>query len=231
MDGKAMGFLQKEAGNAVTDCFASGLTADNLISCAVTQLQFYQAMQQSLFEAQPPSGALACAAGCDACCHRKVACTIPEAFGIAAWLSEKPEAEQQRVRAACRSLHEETGGLDDLARIRTGRACPMLVEGDCSAYEIRPISCRALYSYSRPACEAVYRELRFDGTIPHYDLMLDAQGQMLLGYGRALEKLGLDGGLVELASALTIIFDEPDVAARYLAGERPFEAAKLGRAK
>jgi uncharacterized protein len=229
MDGKAMGFLQKEAGKAVTDCFATGLTADNLITCAVTQIQFYQAMQESLFEAQPPAQPLACAAGCDACCHRKVACTIPEAIGIAAWLSEKPEAEQQRVRAACRSLGDETATLDDLARIRTGRPCPMLVESQCSLYEIRPISCRAHYSYSRPACEAVYREHRFDTQIPHYDLMIEAQGQMLLGYGRALEKLGLDGGLVELASALTIIFDEPGVVDRYLAGERPFEAAKLGR--
>ncbi len=30
--------------------------------------------------------------------------------------------------------------------------------------------------------------------------MLDAHAQMLLGYGRALEKLGLDGRLVELSS-------------------------------
>jgi Fe-S-cluster containining protein len=229
MDGKAMGFLQKEAGKAVTDCFATGLTAENLINCAIIQIQFYQAMQDSLIEVQPPSQALACAAGCDACCHRKVACTIPEAFGIAAWLSEKPEAEQQRVRTACSELHEATAGLDDLARIGTGRPCPMLVDRRCSLYEIRPITCRAHYSYSRPACEAVYREHRFDGSIPHYDLMIDAHGQMLLGYGRALERLGLDGGLVELASALTIILDEPDVMTRYLAGERPFEAAKLGR--
>src|SRR5271170_4128899 len=147
MDGKAMGFLQKEAGKAVTDCFETGLNSDNLINCAIVQIQFYQAMQSSLFEAQPPAGPLACAAGCDACCHRKVACTIPEAFGIAAWLSEKPEAEQQRVRNACRELHEETAALDDLARIRTGRPCPLLVEGECSIYEIRPISCRAHYSY------------------------------------------------------------------------------------
>jgi len=229
MDGKAMGFLQKEAGKAVTDCFATGLTPENLINCAVVQIQFYQAMQDSLMAAQPPAEPLACVVGCDACCHRKVACSIPEAIGIAAWLSEKPDSEQQRVRAASRALHDATAGLDDVARIRSGQPCPLLVEGNCSVYEIRPLSCRALYSYSRPACEAVYREHRFDGTIPHYDLMLEAHGQMLLGYGRALEKLGLDGGLVELASALAIILDEPDSVTRYLAGERPFEAAKLGR--
>jgi hypothetical protein len=45
----------------------------------------------------------------------------------------------------------------------------------------------------------------------------------------ALDKLGLDGGLVELSSALLIILAEPDAISRYLAGEHPFEAAKLGR--
>ena len=229
MDGKAMGFLQKEAGRAVTDCFASGLTTENLVNCAVVQIQFYQAMQESLIEAQPPAETLACAAGCDACCHRKVACTIPEAIGIAAWLSEKPEAEQQRVRTARRALHDATAGLHDVARIRSGQPCPLLVEGNCSTYEIRPLSCRAHYSYSRPACEAVYREHRFEAPIPHYDLMIEAHGQMLLGYGRALEKLGLDGGLVELASALSLILEDPAIVTRYLAGERVFETAKLGR--
>jgi len=231
MDGKAMGFLQKEAGKAVANAFATGLTADNLVNCAVVQIQFYEAMQESLFEAEPPSPPLACAPGCDACCHRKVVCSIPEAIGVAAWLGEKPAAEQQRVLAASRALHDATAALDDIERIRTQLPCPMLVESKCSIYEIRPLSCRANYSFSRPACDAVYRELRFDGAIPHYDLMIEAHAQMLLGYGRALEKLGLDGGLVELASALKLILEDPGVIGRYLAGERPFETAKVGRAK
>ena len=59
--------------------------------------------------------------------------------------------------------------------------------------------------------------------------MVEAHGQILLGYGRALDTLGLDGGIVELGSALAIILGESRIVPRYLAGERPFEAAKLGR--
>jgi Fe-S-cluster containining protein len=229
MDGKAMGFLQKEAGKAVTDCFATGLTAENLINCAVVQIQFYQAMQDSLMEAQPPAQPIACTSKCDFCCHQKVAATIPEAFGIAAWLSEKPDAEQQRVRAASRLLHDTTAELDDFGRVRSGLPCPLLVDGDCSTYEIRPLACRAAYSFSRPACESFYRDFQFETPIPHYDLTMQAEGQMLLGYSRALEKLGLDGGLVELSSALLIVLEQPDAVTRYLAGERLFDSAKIGR--
>jgi len=229
MDGKSMAFLQKEAAKAVTDCFDSGLTLENLLHCAVIQIQFYEAMQQSLVEALPPAKPWACESGCSACCWQKVACTIPEAIGIAAWLSDRSEEEKQRIRADAERLHDTTSALDDFDRVRAALPCPLLVEQQCSVFEARPIACRAIYSFDRKACERFYFEHDFQTRIPHYDLMVEAHGQMLLGYGRALDKLGLDGGIVELASALLILLNEPDAIDRYLAGERVFEAAKLGR--
>lgn len=229
MDGKSMAFLQKEAGKAVTDCFATGLTLDNLLNCAVVQIQFYEAMQTSLFEALPPAAPLQCEAGCAACCHRKVGCTITEAIGIAAGLEDREDEDRRRIQAAARLLHEGTAALDDAGRIATGLPCAFLANGKCDIHGARPISCRATYSFDRAACEKVYFHFGFDSPIPHYELMIEAHGQMLLGYGRALDRLGLDGGIVELNSALAIIADDPGVTACYLAGERPFEAAKLGR--
>jgi len=229
MDGKSMAFLQKEAGKAISECFASGLTLDNLLNCAVIQIQFYEAMQKSLVETLPPAESFQCSTGCTASCNRKVASTNPQAIGNAARLSERDAAEKQRIRAAAQRLHDESAALDDFGRVRTGLPCPLLVDEKCSVYDARPLSCRATYSFDRAACEKLYFGFEFDTRIPHYDLMIEAHGQMLLGFGRALDKLGLDGGLVELSSALLIILAEPDAISRYLAGERPFEAAKLGR--
>jgi Fe-S-cluster containining protein len=229
MDGKTLAFLQKESAKAVTECFQSGLTPDNLINCAVVQIQFYEAMQKSLFEAEPPASAPQCAETCTACCYQKVACTIPEAFGIAAFLGERGREALDRAAEAAERLHGETASLDDFGRVKTRLPCPLLVDQRCSVYELRPISCRAVYSADRSACENFYFNFAFDTRIPHYDLMIEAHGQMLLGYGRALEQLGLDGGIVELGSALAIILRQTDTIDRYLAGERVFEAAKLGR--
>jgi Fe-S-cluster containining protein len=229
MDGKSMAFLQKEAAKAIAECFESGLNLDNLLQCAVIQVQFYEAMQQSLVEALPPAQPWACESGCAACCRRKVACTIPEVISIAAWLSECSEEEKQRIRADAQHLHDSTAELDDLGRVRAALPCPLLVEQRCSVYEVRPIACRAVYSFDRKACESFFLGHDFATRIPLYDLMAEAHGQMLLGYSRALDKLGLDGGLVELASALLILLNEPDAIDRYLAGEHVFEPAKLGR--
>jgi Fe-S-cluster containining protein len=229
MDGKSMAFLQKQAGNAVTECFESGLTTTNLLHCADIQIQFHQAIEKSLIEAAPPAEKPQCDAGCAACCHRKVACTIPEAIGIATRLGTRSEAERQRFLAAARRLHDDTADLDDFKRIRAGLPCPLLEDGRCGVYADRPITCRSTYSSDRAACEKVHFGFEFDTPIPHYEMMMAAQGQMLLGYGRALDRLGLDGGLVELGSALLILMTEPDAVTRYLAGERVFEAAKLGR--
>jgi Fe-S-cluster containining protein len=226
-----MAFLQKEAGKAVTDCFETGLTLDNLLNCAVVQIQFYEAMQTSLFEALPPTAPLQCESGCTACCHRKVACTITEAIGIAAGLDDREDEERGRIQAAARLLHARTATLDEAGRIRTGLPCALLANGKCDIYGARPISCRATYSFDRAACETRYFRFGFDSQIPHHDLMIEAHGQMLLGYGRALDRLGLDGGIVELNSALAIIADDPGAIGRYLAGERPFEAAKLKPAR
>ncbi|MGB8841109.1 MAG: YkgJ family cysteine cluster protein [Aliidongia sp.] len=222
-----MAFLQKEAGKAVTDCFESGLTLDNLLNCAVVQIQFYEAMQASLFEALPPTAPLQCESGCTACCHRKVACTITEAIGIAAGLDDREDDDRGRIQAAARLLHERTARLDEAGRIRSGLPCALLANGKCDIYGARPISCRATYSSDRAACEKLYFRFGFDTHIPHYELMTDAHGQILLGYGRALDRLGLDGGIVELNSTLAVIADDPGAIARYLAGEHPFEAAKL----
>jgi Fe-S-cluster containining protein len=168
MDGKSMAFLQKEAGKAISDCFASGLTLDNLLNCAVIQIQFYEAMQKSLAEALPPAEPFQCSAGCTACCYQKVACTIPEAIGIAAWLSGRDEVEKQRIRAASRRLHDESAELDDFGRVRTGLPCPLLLDEQCSIYEARPLSCRATYSFDRSACEKLYFGFEFDTKIPHW---------------------------------------------------------------
>jgi len=65
-------------------------------------------------------------AGCTACCHRKVGCTIPEAIGIAAGLDDCEDDEKQRILAAARLLHERTATLDDAGRTRSGLPCAFL---------------------------------------------------------------------------------------------------------
>ncbi|HVJ55043.1 MAG TPA: YkgJ family cysteine cluster protein [Aliidongia sp.] len=229
MDGRSMAFLQKKSQEVVTSCFESGITRDNLLRCALTELEFFEAISQSLIEAAPPERAFACAQGCDACCHQRIACTVPEAIGIALGLSARSDEEIAGVAGRAREVHEKSATLDPLARIRTGLPCPLLQDGACSIYEMRPLACRTVNSYDRKACDRFFRAFAFDKPRPQWGTITEATGQMLLGFGRALDSVGLDGGLVELSSALAMILADPGLIDRYLAGERVFEAARPAR--
>jgi Fe-S-cluster containining protein len=229
MDGRSMAFLQKKAREVIQACFATGPTRENLVSCAETQFRFYEAMEASLSEAAPAAAPIACTSGCAACCYQKVACTIPEAISVALELSKHGETEIQAIGAAARRLHDETSQLDDLGRVRSTLPCPLIQDKACAVYDARPLACRSTYSFDRRACERFYFNFAFDVALPHYDVMNEAAGQMILGFSGGLDAAGLDGGLVELSSALAIILEDPQIIDRYLAGEHVFEPAKLGR--
>jgi Fe-S-cluster containining protein len=226
MDGRSMAFVQKSARQAVADCFATGLTRDNLVRCALTELQFHEAIETSLRDAAPPERAIACTEGCSACCYQRVGCTIPEAVAIALGLTARSDDEIAAVARATRFLHDATTALDDVGRVRSGLPCAFLRDNACSIYEIRPVACRSVFSFDRAACEHFYLEFGFDQPPPHYRILLDAANQMVLGFSGALAALGLDGDLVELSSAVMLILEDPGVIDRYLAGERVFDAAR-----
>ncbi len=226
MDERSLAFVQQKAQEAVAGCFASGLSRENLLRSAVTELQFYDAIESSLKEAEPPARAIACTEGCSACCHQRVACTIPQAIAIALALTTRSDAEIIEVARAARAQHDATTALTDLDRVRTGLPCLFLRNHACAIYEVRPVACRSLYSFDRAACERFYFGFEFDHQPPIYATMIVATTQMLQGFQQALEALGLDGGLVELSSALALILDDPSAIDRYLAGERVFDAAR-----
>ncbi|MEI9986538.1 MAG: hypothetical protein WDN69_27225 [Aliidongia sp.] len=83
----------------------------------------------------------------------------PKRSAIAAWLSEREEAEKQRIRDSARRLHDETAALGDEMRIAGGLPCALLADGVCSVYEARPLTCRAIYSYDRAACERFFSSM------------------------------------------------------------------------
>ncbi len=71
----------------------------------------------------------ACARGCGHCCHVSVPITEFEAQFIADGIGVKPTAVKQSKRP-------------DISSFGTHTPCPFLVNGECSIYEVRPLTCR-----------------------------------------------------------------------------------------
>lgn len=103
----------------------------------------------SAWFAASPERPRACGPGCAHCCHFPVGVTFGEALLLHEALARRGAEPHQRALAAARALGEAT----PWERL-VGHGCPLLEHGRCSAYEARPLPCRALASRDARACAA-----------------------------------------------------------------------------
>lgn len=169
-------------------------------------------------------GAVACAAGCDLCCHLRVVATPVEVFGLLDYLRSAFDADgfaafRARVAAAAKRLT----GLSRDAVLATNLPCPVLVDGRCSAYAARPLNCRAYHSLDRTACERSFAAPT-DASLghPQYAAVARVHEGVQAGFARGLSDAGYDASEVELVTALAEALDDEDAAARFARGERAF---------
>jgi len=164
-----------------------------------------------------------CRQGCAFCCHVNVTVSVLEAIRIAAALRTQRQDRESAILSAAGAL----AGLSAADRLAMKAACPLLVDGACSIYDIRPIACRALLSQSAALCER-----QFDAGVEGADISvpmlvtprLIAAG-FISGEIAAMEDLGLVAHLVELTAALALLLRDPTSLIRWLNGEDVFARA------
>lgn len=136
----------------------------------------------------PGRGAWACVPGCTFCCHLKVLVSPSEAAVLAPRLSD---AQRERVAANARRAAGLPAAEYRRARIR----CALLDDGDrCTAYDVRPLSCRAHTSTSVETCERVYRGEATTDEVPLDGWLVRAVAAVRAGMA--------EGGEEELHAAL-----------------------------
>ncbi len=170
----------------------------------------------------------ACAAGCVWCCYQRVTATPAEVLRIVEYLRETlPAPELARLRAEISDAHIKTRGLSPAGRLATRQLCPLLVDGQCSVYYVRPLPCRGYTSNSVEACqqrvENPDRPVSVQGDPVRYLLCLG----VLNGLSEGLAAAGMEGGTVELIAALHLALETPNALTRWLKGERIFERAQV----
>jgi Fe-S-cluster containining protein len=180
---------------------------------------YHAGFERSLLSFPPPE-TTACRAGCSMCCHNWISVTLPEVLLIADWLrANQKTVSHERIVAAA-----ETGmnrNRDERLALRL--ACPLLAEGLCSVYGVRPLACRAFFSLSLQACRDVFDGLGED--VPTARDAMVLRGVHDRCFWSALRAAGLPSDAYELNHALALALSHDDPAGIWLRGGDVFAVA------
>jgi uncharacterized protein len=147
--------------------------------------------------------AVACRAGCGACCHVPVGVQAHEVLIAAEYIQthfSPPELDEVIARVA--THRAAYAGRTGPQRAALNLACALLLEdGNCSIYEARPEACRSHHSHSAEACLAnlSLEGQQVDVTIPALRSRMFA---VMLGIDQAVAEAGFDGRAYDFGSAL-----------------------------
>lgn len=169
-------------------------------------------------------GPVACRPGCDFCCHLRVMATPIEVFALLDYLGhtlerDALEAMEERIRTTDRALRK----LASDKVVKTNLPCPVLVDGQCSAYPARPLNCRSYHSLSREACEASFNHPEdLDRGHPQLTAVAKVHEGGQAGFIEAFAQAGRDSNQYELVTAMAEALADPEARDRYAHGQQAF---------
>jgi Fe-S-cluster containining protein len=156
---------------------------------------------------------LACAPGCTFCCHQRVGVLPHEAVALLEHLRSgcsPPQAAEieARIRANARLVDGMTVAEHRAANL----PCAFLVDGLCSAYEVRPSVCASFHSLSRERCRHAFENPQDAGTPRNsrpVSLDIKAFADAVIEATEAsLADAGVPGGRGELHQRLRALLDD-----------------------
>ena len=172
---------------------------------------------------------LACRAGCSLCCSLRVEVYAHEVFLIAHHLQTATDpAELERIRTNLAAHAEEVRPLTPYEHATRNIVCPLLKDGCCTVYAVRPNACRRHHSMDLAACQHTF-DFPTDLETPaaHDRSLYRTLTEAMLYSGDAYEQLGFDRTIYQLGTALQEALDDPASWERWRAGEKAFLHASV----
>lgn len=179
---------------------------------------------EAKFDALKAAGAaIACAPGCNFCCHLRVSVFRHEAIALLHYLrTSLPPLEaaaiEARIMENARKIERLTVEEHRAANIR----CAFLVGGLCSAHAVRPSACATYHSMSRDRCEYSFEHPQDIGTPNNHRpalLELQAFGNAAIEATEAgLENAGVSNEKAELHQLLRALIEDSSAVEQWCAG-------------
>jgi Fe-S-cluster containining protein len=151
--------------------------------------------------------AIACAPGCDYCCHLRVEVFQHEAAALLEHVRTRAQpADAAAIERRILANAERVDAMTAEQHRSAGMACAFLIAGRCAAHDVRPSACAAYHSLSRERCEQSFHRPQDIGTTRNSrPVLLELQvfGSALIEATQAgRRQAGLAGEQQELHQAL-----------------------------
>ncbi len=175
--------------------------------------------------ASAPAGArkaVACRAGCGACCQVLVGVQAHEVLIAAEFIQTRfSAAELEAVIARTAAQRAAFAGKSHAEQAALQRPCALLKDDSCSIYEARPEACRSHHSHDAGACRANLDPGReqIDVTIPGLHSRMFA---VMLAIDQAVAEAGFDGRAYDFGSALHEALTDSLCAVRWMQRQPAF---------
>lgn len=199
-------------GLVIRDRMSTGTGNDRAAAAA----ELAAVMLDKTLSKMPQAASVQCTKGCNFCCHSTVTASAPEVFRVARLVQAQEATSPAGTSAVgARAKARSAATLEALLSLRD--PCPLLIDGNCSVYDGRPMGCRQFLSTDVEGCRTAFQ--RGSNDLPFIPAAANAGlivRSLLMGAASSLQ-LKVDN--YELSSALTIALATPDAEARWLAGE------------
>lgn len=212
--------------SAVAEQLSNNQSGNQLRFVVDEAANFAEAVTQKYLAPDSPS--VACKDGCSWCCYQLVQVSAPEVFRIVRHLNSDAMTEiRTTVVGRLRLLDKATRGVSDKGRANIPKSCAFLIDGKCSIYAVRPLTCAEFTSYDVVVC----KRLGFkSGGVVHELTRMIAYKSVQQGLVDGLKKIipKADAAWLELTAAVVQALDTPNTEAAWLSGENIFTGAHLG---
>jgi Fe-S-cluster containining protein len=199
----------RDAGNTLTmDALRAGIRLKAVISAAADVADYADEAIAIVNDEYHPR--LDCKEGCWYCCCKPGVLTmVPEFLRILDHVQATFRADEiadltKRARAYAAQMAGRS--FDD--PVDESVPCPLLRDGRCSVYEVRPLVCRGYNSTSVDACRKAHADA--DELVPIFSVLKDVTDGATVGVAQRLKAAGFNDSLVDLGSALNIALGAGD---------------------
>ena len=173
---------------------------------------------------------LACKAGCSYCCHLRVDARAHEVIYAAEFIRRHLSAAQiEGIVARSKAHAKKMSAMTVLQQFTSNNACPLLVDGRCSAYGGRPISCRSHHATDVKYCQQFFETSDPDTPASHDEPLYHNSRAVWDGITKAFAEEGYDGEMYDFGSAIGEALENPVTARRWRDKKRAFSSQALAK--